>query len=329
MSEIIINKLPSPTWRFLKMNNAAVERVCPPNDASIRSDGTITKYRPLDEETLLFGSCPEAVIVCENDEEKVSRVTIESSGEYSAAAVDIRACENSELTVYVNIHGDRRLSVKINADIQKGAHVKLVATQLCKKSGELVCDIRSRVSECAAFTQLAFLPGTIGTYINTDAELYGDNSRFVSHTSYLADENDKLDINCNVSHKGRRTESEITANGALDSNAQKIFRGTIDFQRGSKGSHGSETENVLLLSDDIINRTLPVILCSEEDVKGTHGATIGDISGETLMYFQSRGISKEQAARLLKASIADSFLHLVNDSDTTKLIGAETGDRYE
>ena len=125
------------------------------------------------------------------------------------------------------------------------------------------------------------------------------------------------------------TESEITANGALDSNAQKIFRGTIDFQRGSKGSHGSETENVLLLSDDIINRTLPVILCSEEDVNGTHGATIGDISGETLMYFQSRGISKEQAARLLKASVADSFLHLVNDSDTTKLIGAETGDRYE
>ena len=49
-----------------------------------------------------------------------------------------------------------------------------------------------------------------------------------------------------------------------------VFRGTIDFKFGAAGAEGEEKEDVLLLGDDVINQTIPLILCAEEDVQGNH-----------------------------------------------------------
>ena len=76
--------------------------------------------------------------------------------------------------------------------------------------------------------------------------------------------------------------------------AEKIFRGTIDFVRGSADSVGAETEQVLLLGDDVVNKTIPVILCAEENVQGSHGAAIGELDEETLFYFGARGMDRTQ-----------------------------------
>ncbi|NWM55017.1 SufD family Fe-S cluster assembly protein, partial [Escherichia coli] len=83
-----------------------------------------------------------------------------------------------------------------------------------------------------------------------------------------------VDMNLVVNHWGQKTTSEINAAGALKDDAQKIFRGTIDFKKGSAGSVGSEQETVLMLGDGVVNKTVPLILCAEENVVGNHGATI-------------------------------------------------------
>ena len=62
--------------------------------------------------------------------------------------------------------------------------------------------------------------------------------------------------------------------------AHKVFRGSIDFKRGASGAKGTESEQVLLLGDDVINQTIPLILCAEEDVEGNHGAAIGELDEE-------------------------------------------------
>ena len=85
----------------------------------------------------------------------------------------------------------------------------------------------------------------------------------------------------------------------MKDSAQKTFRGTIDFKRGCKGSVGAEQENVLLLGEEIVNKTIPLILCAEEDVQGDHGATIGELDEETLFYFAARGMDSVMAENLL------------------------------
>lgn len=80
--------------------------------------------------------------------------------------------------------------------------------------------------------------------------------------------------------------------GALRDGAKKIFRGTIDFKTGASDSVGNELENVLMLGDDVENKTVPVILCSEENVVGNHGATIGELDEDTMFYLPAAESTK-------------------------------------
>ena len=81
-------------------------------------------------------------------------------------------------------------------------------------------------------------------------------------------------------HEGKKTQSNMQAGGVLRDHAFKLYRGTIDFKWGAKGAVGNEKEDVLLLSNDVVNQTIPLILCAEEDVEGNHGATIGKLDDE-------------------------------------------------
>ena len=104
---------------------------------------------------------------------------------------------------------------------------------------------------------------------------------FSAGIGYLGQKQQTVDMNLVVNHWGQKTTSEINAAGALKDDAQKIFRGTIDFKKGSAGSVGSEQETVLMLGDGVVNKTVPLILCAEENVVGNHGATIGELDEDT------------------------------------------------
>ena len=56
---------------------------------------------------------------------------------------------------------------------------------------------------------------------------------------------------------------------------------------------------MLLLGEDIVNKTIPLILCAEEDVQGDHGATIGELDEDTLFFFAARGIDPITAENIL------------------------------
>ena len=70
---------------------------------------------------------------------------------------------------------------------------------------------------------------------------------------------------------------------------------------------------VLMLGDDVVNKTVPLILCAEENVVGNHGATIGELDDETLFYFESRGISRAQAENILARASIERFARTVDD----------------
>ena len=63
-----------------------------------------------------------------------------------------------------------------------------------------------------------------------------------------------------------------------------------------------------MLGDDAVNKTVPLILCAEENVVGNHGATIGQLDADTLFYFESRGIAREQAEEILARALMHPVL---------------------
>jgi Fe-S cluster assembly scaffold protein SufB len=87
--------------------------------------------------------------------------------------------------------------------------------------------------------------------------------------------------------------------GALNDNAKNHFKGIIDFIEGSKNAVGYENENCLLFSDKAISKSLPMLLCHEEDVSGTHSVSTGKPDEDKLFYLKSRGISEDESKKLI------------------------------
>lgn len=130
------------------------------------------------------------------------------------------------------------------------------------------------------------------------ADLIGDNSEINVNTIYFGDKKRSIDINYVVNHIGKRSHSEMNINGALLDESSKIFRGTIDFNKGAIGAVGHEAEYNLLFSPKIKNITAPLILCGEESVEGKHAANSGKIDENKLFYMMSRGLD-ELSAKIL------------------------------
>ena len=122
-------------------------------------------------------------------------------------------------------------------------------------------------------------------------------------------------MNFVADQRGKKTDVAMHFKGVLMDNASKVLRGTLDFKTGSSGSVGDEQEDVLLLSPDVINRTMPIILCQEEDVEGRHGATIGQLGDDLLFYMQTRGIDEESAKRIMIKARLESVARNIPDPE--------------
>lgn len=131
---------------------------------------------------------------------------------------------------------------------------------------------------------------------------------------YFCQTTDSLDIDVSVRHLAPDTHSEIYVYGILKDRAKKSCRLNIDFERGCTNSSGIEREEVFLLSNDVVNFSLPTIHCGEKDVHGVHGASIGQLDKEQLSYLLSRGLTHQRATSILiKAKVYQS-LAKISDS---------------
>ena len=75
-----------------------------------------------------------------------------------------------------------------------------------------------------------------------------------------------------------------------------------------------------MLGEDAVNKTVPLILCAEENVVGNHGATIGELDDETLFYFESRGIDRDEAENILARAAIERLARAVGDRETEDAI---------
>lgn len=135
--------------------------------------------------------------------------------------------------------------------------------------------------------------------------MLGAESRFDLQLHYLGRDRQRIDVNHLVRMRGRNTKARIDESGVLSDASRKTLRATIDLVRGGKGAKGSEQETVVVTGDDVVNKTLPVILCNEDDVQGDHGATIGSMSAEQLAYMHDRGLTTAQAEELFERAVVD------------------------
>ena len=262
-------------------------------------------------------------------------ITIEGTdGALNACAADVLCGANS--TVSINITADSptagsgMTATTLRIFCETGSTVRINRVQTLDDSWVDLDDIGLFLSDGATVEVRQTVLGAGKSYTGLAGDLRGDGSTARVVTRYLGHGEQKLDFNYILRHHGKKTTSELTSNGVLSDTSGKCLRGTIDLMRGAKGAEGTETDTVLLTDDGVVNKTVPCILCSEDDVAGNHGATIGHISGEQLFYLMSRGLTEEAAEDMfVSAVLEEAYLEAVDDTARTaveRLAGTLVGD---
>ena len=292
---ILINRLPTRTWNRLGVN----------------------------ETTLVWGQADDLGTAQITAAGQTERLEISGSAEYSEKAVDIHAPEGQTVTVFETLKAEKNLLVRTALNVEKNAKVRLVQIQNAAQDSLLRLETSGECAESGQVELIQILLGRGDLYSDGHFELNGDGAGFNAGIGYLGQKQQTVDMNLVVNHWGQKTTSEISAAGALKDDAKKIFRGTIDFKKGSAGSVGNEQETVLMLGDGVANKTVPLILCAEENVVGNHGATIGELDEDTLFYFESRGISAEEAENIMARAAIERLTRTIGDETAQAAILAE------
>ena len=286
MSEtILINRLPTRTWNRLGVNETAL---------------TWEDAADLGTEQIIAAG-------------QTVRLDISGDGDYSEKRVDVHAPEGQTVTVFETLRSDDKLLVRTELHVEKNARVRLVQIQNTAQDSLLRLENSGRCAENGQVELIQILLGRGDVYSDGHFALNGTGAGFQAGIGYLGQKQQTVDLNLVVDHWGQKTTSEINAAGALKDDARKIFRGTIDFKKGSAGSVGNEQETVLMLGEGVVNKTVPLILCAEENVVGNHGATIGELDEDTLFYFESRGISAAEAENIMARAAIERLARTLQD----------------
>lgn len=224
-------------------------------------------------------------------------------GDTKVNAVRLDLEEASRALVVMDYTSDRsaagRAIVQTKIRVGRNALLRLVQVTRVGDRFDFVNDAGVYVEEGGRLELVHLHLAGNHVYQGFRVDLAGDRSSFRTDIAYSAKDENLLDMNYIINHIGRKTECEIQASGVLRDHANKIFRGTIDLRRGAVGAVGDEKEDVLLMDDTVRNRTLPVILCTEEDVVGNHGATIGRLDENLAFYLQSRGMDRDEIYEMM------------------------------
>lgn len=261
-----------------------------------------------------------AVLATEEGEEAEATIRVTThEGEASGASIDIVAAPNSTFSIALSLDSaaDAPAFMGSTMRVFAGAGARVDITVYLTASDAVTCveDSGFVLDEGARVNVRHVVLGGGFTATGLAADLRGDRSRIDVDTSYLASGTQQRDFNYIIRHRGRKTVSNMDANGVLTGTSKKCLRGTIDLIHGAKGAEGNERETVLLASKGVDNKTVPNILCDEDDVAGNHGATIGHVRPDQLFYAACRGLSQEQAEALfLSAKLEDAALRAPNDA---------------
>lgn len=316
-----VNKLPSITWNKLHMNKADVsleEKLSnhipkvKSNPPEIFWDSSSKKSAQLsgDLDTAVSGTSLGFGEVKEN--KKMESPLILSYAyevqEKAASRLSLHAEANSHLKAILILSGNAEVSV-LQAEIlaDKNAVVDLYLVDLLGNESLCLNHIAGKLDDCAEVNLIRLDLGGKKIYSGVNIELSGTASCYHSETGYHVRPDQFLDMNYVAVYKGRQTSCEMQVNSTLEEGAKMVFRGTIDFQKGCAGAKAAENENVLLMGERLQNQTLPVILCKEEDVEGSHGASIGQMDEKALFYLASRGISTEAAQAMIAQARIDAI----------------------
>ena len=190
-------------------------------------------------------------------------------------------------------------STAVEVVARDGAQVQYVAVQRLGKGAFYQSVQRTLAGRDATLDTLNVGLGASVSRVDLNARLLGPGANSDMLGLYFGDGSQHFDFNTSQDHLVPNTASDLLYKGALDGASRAIFRGIIRVRPGAQGTDAYQTNRNLLLSPKAHADSLPNLEIQADDVKCSHGATVGQLDEEAKFYLMSRGLSRVQAERLV------------------------------
>jgi Fe-S cluster assembly protein SufD len=214
-------------------------------------------------------------------------ISIGDTPSFVNKVVELKGGVNTQLNYYrLQNEGKNAIEVSnIETDIQRDAKFTSVNISL---SGDLVRN-------------------------NLSLNLLGSNSEGNMYGIFLLNGKTHVDNHTNVDHTIPHSESNELYKGILADQSRGVFNGKIFVRQDAQKTNAFQQNNNILLSEDAIINTKPQLEIWADDVKCSHGCTVGQLDEEALFYLQARGIDKMQAKGLLLYAFAGEVLEKIEE----------------
>ena len=187
-------------------------------------------------------------------------------------------------------------------------------------------DVRqARDSHLVSFS---FATGAALSRTNIYTELRGEGCGATLNGLYLGDGEQHIDHQTRIEHVEPNCYSREHYKGILDGSAHGVFNGKVFVHPAAQKTDGKQTNNTLLLSEKAQIDTKPQLEIFADDVKCTHGATVGRLDETSLFYMKSRGINSRSARELLTYAFAADVLETIEQVEVREALEAATLRRY-
>ncbi|MEA3351876.1 MAG: Fe-S cluster assembly protein SufD [Chloroflexota bacterium] len=156
--------------------------------------------------------------------------------------------------------------------------------------------------------------GAIGSRLTkdfSDLDLVGEGAAGRVSGFYFADGVQHLDHDTQQNHKAAHTSSDLLFKGALKGNSRSVWQGMINVAPGAQQTDGYQANRNLLLDNKSRADSIPGLEILADDVRCTHGATVGQIDPELIFYLRSRGIPMMDAERLVVEGFFDAIMQRI------------------
>jgi Fe-S cluster assembly protein SufD len=171
--------------------------------------------------------------------------------------------------------------------------------------------LHARLNRASQFWSHSIATGARLSRNNIRTHLGGEGLECVLNGLYLTGDDQLADHHMIVEHASPNCASHEYFNGILDDRSRGVFHGRILVRREAQKTDAKQTNKNLLLSDAATANTKPQLEIYADDVKCTHGATVGQLSEDAIFYLQSRGIGPETARRMLIHSFAGEIIERI------------------
>ena len=182
--------------------------------------------------------------------------------------------------------------------------------------------------DCRAAHQSIALGGRVARN-NIRAWLDGEGLECVLNGLYLTEREQLIDHHMVVEHAKPHGDSHEYFNGILDDASRGVFHGRIHVHKGANKTDAKQTNKNLLLSDRAQVDTKPQLEIYADDVKCTHGATVGQMPPEQIFYLRTRGLSEAEARRMLMHAFAGEIIERIECEPVREELDRLVWDRLE